>query len=576
MKFIFKIFGAPHIFDLYQGSENEISYFQTFDNGSRENVKFTIHRMASGQVSYTYLRYNFISGSSRTGAFFGMSVIFDNEYCTDIENLYELFVAVYETIPQNRILFEEINGNPNVQAKYLVRSFADADSEVRRIENIVRKNIENEFANEILPITGLPPVPQENAGLIVKLNDKKGNAAFLKALSEYSWVSISSEYKDEEKKILSPETIATLDVIIEGVQKIIPDISIGIARGMNVIGNIETTLKRIKDSEGDIKPYLQIQPELKDRNDKLLAAQKQLNDLYDAATNKEKSGDPPPNDDPDGSSPKAPSNPPPPYPPPRDSFWEKYKLKPSTIVVTALIGICVCALMFHKSENPPEPPPPPFVDSTIKPVNEGDSLLKREMFDEAIAKFQQAGRQDLITHAKTAAAQYWIDKATAAKTPEQQKKHLETARNKYPEEAKGINPNIEKDIKDIEKEIAKQIADAEKKRKEEVEEQKKLLLRSQPSPGVFINIKKSKSNKPVYGNEYTIEDELTVSANQNKTLCIGGVWGYENNKIEVDNVTNNPVKIKMKTVGKCKLVYKINGVEEASITFEIKPVAAKI
>ena len=62
MNFVFKIFGAPHTFDLYQGSRDEIGYFQIFDNGSKENMKLTIHRMENGKVSYSYLRYNFISG----------------------------------------------------------------------------------------------------------------------------------------------------------------------------------------------------------------------------------------------------------------------------------------------------------------------------------------------------------------------------------------------------------------------------------------------------------------------------------------------------------------------------------
>ena len=68
---VFKIFGAPNTFDLYQGSEGEISYFQNFDNGGKENVKLTVHRMASGKVSYSYLRYNFLSSGGRSNSFFG-------------------------------------------------------------------------------------------------------------------------------------------------------------------------------------------------------------------------------------------------------------------------------------------------------------------------------------------------------------------------------------------------------------------------------------------------------------------------------------------------------------------------
>lgn len=267
MNFVFKIFGVPHIFDIYQGNENEVGYFQTFYNGSEENVKFIIHRMETGQVSYTYLRYNLISGSGRPNAFLGMSVVFKKEYCTDVENLYKLFDSVYKTILQNKILFEEVKGNPHVQAKYLVGSFADANNEVKRIENIICKNIEKEFATDIHPLDIPPGIPN----LIRKLSNKKKNAAILAAFSKYSWVYISPDYNDEEG--LSQEVI---EPILDRIKHITHNLS-------NIIAEkkVDITIKQIEVDINTIQPYLKTQPELQKIEQELNNTKKQLKELDD-------------------------------------------------------------------------------------------------------------------------------------------------------------------------------------------------------------------------------------------------------------------------------------------------------
>jgi hypothetical protein len=297
MNFYFKIFGTPHVFDLYQGRENEMGYFRSFYNESKENAKLTIHRMVSGQVSYSYLRYNFLSGSGRTGSFFGMSVVFNGEYCADMEGLYKLFEAVYETILQNRILIEEIKENTLLQAKYLVRTFAEAESEVKRIENIISKNLLSAFAGDIHSID--PSFIQGNPSLI-KLNLKKRNAAFVEALREYSWVSISPEYKDKEKN-LSPPKIVELDETIVEEQKNITDIAINSVKGMDVQNGIDKSYKQIIGCKNTIIPYLKIQPELKERGEKLNELQEKLDDLKTALANKE-SEKPPTNGNDDKSA----------------------------------------------------------------------------------------------------------------------------------------------------------------------------------------------------------------------------------------------------------------------------------
>ncbi|MDR2684520.1 MAG: hypothetical protein LBB53_03960 [Prevotellaceae bacterium] len=258
MNFIFKIFGAPHIFDLYQGSENEINYFQSFDAGS-ENVKLTVHRMTGGQVSYSYLRYNILSSSGRTGAFFGMSVVFRNgEYCADMESLYNLFDTVYKTILQNRILLEEVKGSSEVQAKFLVQKFSDAESEVKRVEGIVCNNLQTNYANDILLIDNA--FKNATSGL-KRLNINAGNTIFISALRQSMWVSISPEYKEDEVDTLSPDDIFELKKSVKETRVELTEISNALLKGEPIPPylNINKLSETLNNSNKTIHKYLKVQ-----------------------------------------------------------------------------------------------------------------------------------------------------------------------------------------------------------------------------------------------------------------------------------------------------------------------------
>ena len=135
----FYIFGVPDGFDMLDGAAQELSYFQRFYDGSTEDTKFTIHRELNGHVTYSYLKYNLTSGNSRTGSFFGMSLVFSGEYCVHPLKLYELFDYVY----QNQVLYhsESDKGflkeilNSDVKAKYLITHFEDNRDYIKFIES---------------------------------------------------------------------------------------------------------------------------------------------------------------------------------------------------------------------------------------------------------------------------------------------------------------------------------------------------------------------------------------------------------------------------------------------------------
>jgi len=205
MNFIFKIFGAPYTFDIYGSNQEDMNYFQLYDDGSNEEVKLTVHRKANGEGCYSYLRYNMISSSGRTGAFFGMAVVFQNEYCRDVENLYKLFDAVYQNILETGILLQKIE-NSTHQAKYLIAHFSDAPAEVTRIENIIYNNLQKNYSQDILPINS--SFSTNSKELIMLPMNKEANVSLLTELRKRAWISFSPIYNSQV--ILSREYINTL------------------------------------------------------------------------------------------------------------------------------------------------------------------------------------------------------------------------------------------------------------------------------------------------------------------------------------------------------------------------------
>lgn len=190
MEFVIKIYGAPYGFDLYEGSEQDLNYFQVFDNGSTELVKMTVHRLSNNQISYNYLRYGYVTSGGRTGSFFGMSIVFNKSYCSDFLRMYQLFEAVYGTITKNAILLEEFKSG-QWQAKYKIGKFSEAEDEVRRIYGVLGQNIQGALANDIKPMTFPTSVSGDKE---LRLPANISNNAVTNAVEKYSVVSISPAY----------------------------------------------------------------------------------------------------------------------------------------------------------------------------------------------------------------------------------------------------------------------------------------------------------------------------------------------------------------------------------------------
>ena len=232
---IFHIFGVPDGFDILNGTPDITPYFQRYYNGSEENTKYSIHRDSKGNITYAYLKYNLSSYQSRTGSFFGMSLTFFNEYCTDPMKLYELFDFVYANKVLGRSadkgLLQKIEVESKIQARYLIPNFGSAKDYIQQeIEFVLLNNITKLFANSFQPISVLFKNDQSHLVAQIPFADAN-NEKIISLLHTYNRIAISPDWEPEPtiidggsttspepKIVIAPETIKFYDEYVKNYQ----------------------------------------------------------------------------------------------------------------------------------------------------------------------------------------------------------------------------------------------------------------------------------------------------------------------------------------------------------------------
>lgn len=230
---IFHIFGVPDGFDILNGTPDITPYFQRYYNGSEENTKYSIHRDNKGNITYAYLKYNLSSYQSRTGSFFGMSLTFSNEYCTDPVKLYELldFVYVNKVLGSSaeKGLLQKIEVESKIQARYLIPNFGSAKDYIQQeIEFVLLNNITKLFANSFQPISVLFKNDQSHLVAQIPFADAN-NEKIISLLHTYNRIAISPDWEQEreedpttpvtlQKIVIAPETIKLYDEYVKNYQ----------------------------------------------------------------------------------------------------------------------------------------------------------------------------------------------------------------------------------------------------------------------------------------------------------------------------------------------------------------------
>lgn len=232
---IFHIFGVPDGFDILNGTPDITPYFQRYYNGSEENTKFSIHRDSKGNITYAYLKYNLSSYQSRTGSFFGMSLTFSNEYCTDPMKLYELLDLVYANkvlgSSADKGLLQKIEVESKIQARYLIPNFGSAKDYIQQeIEFVLLNNLTKSFSNSFQPIGVLFKNDQSHLVAQIPFADAN-NEKIISLLHTYNRIAISPDWEPEPtiivggsttspepKIVIAPETIKFYDEYVKNYQ----------------------------------------------------------------------------------------------------------------------------------------------------------------------------------------------------------------------------------------------------------------------------------------------------------------------------------------------------------------------
>ena len=193
----FYIYGVPDGFNMLSGMPDEILYFQLFYDTNRKGTELRINRKANGETVYSYLKYNLVACKGREGAFLGMSVVFpDNTFCNNPTALKELFDGVYNQVilkaeDKDKIISVITGGN--AIGRFCISKFAERQEMCEKIGRIIINNILGELSNSILKIDS--SFDNSKEGRILTLPFDADNNSIDQALRNYTWVSLSTEYK---------------------------------------------------------------------------------------------------------------------------------------------------------------------------------------------------------------------------------------------------------------------------------------------------------------------------------------------------------------------------------------------
>ena len=348
----FYIFGTPEGFDMLDGTLQDVSYFQRFYDGSKENTKFSIHRTAQGSVSYVFLKYSLSSCNSRTGAFFGMALVFDNEFCAAPLRLYKLFDYVYQEHilyhdDSNKGFLKAIIGS-EIKAQFLISRFEDQQNQIKFIEKVLLVNLQKDdiLSSAFYPLG--PGFKNENQNMLVKLAmDGASDEKIVNKCRNYNYVTISPDWiKGPEESEISPHVVMHWKDLTSEYRRFI-------IFGLGNLNSVDKTeVKKYQNQTGGILSQLRnnrynknIAPNLESDYEEI---NEQLADLYQKAADAQ-------SDDGGDTNPPPPPDSIPPTPQPIPSFWNSVKEwvienkgKVASIIGTAAVLMLLLVLIFPK------------------------------------------------------------------------------------------------------------------------------------------------------------------------------------------------------------------------------------
>ena len=151
----FILYGVPLGFSCSDCPKEDYKYLELNYVDNRKENQIHIQRLPSGNTYYSYLMYPsegrlFSDAAGRSGAFFGMSIVLQDQVITDINKLTKLFQKTYQYYVKDKIIKELPNGNK----KFLVCSLRSKDDTLavqvgKGLMEIMKNNPELNIFNNI-------------------------------------------------------------------------------------------------------------------------------------------------------------------------------------------------------------------------------------------------------------------------------------------------------------------------------------------------------------------------------------------------------------------------------------------
>ena len=151
------LYGVPLGFSCSECPRDDYEFLRLNYIDGRHDNQLHIQRLPSGNIYYSYLMYpsegkKFSDAAGRTGAFFGMSIVLQNQVITDINKLTQLFQKTYQDYVKDKIIKELPNGNK----KFIVSNLHTKNDEIaiqvgRGLMNIIKNNPELNVFNNVKP-----------------------------------------------------------------------------------------------------------------------------------------------------------------------------------------------------------------------------------------------------------------------------------------------------------------------------------------------------------------------------------------------------------------------------------------
>ena len=125
------LFGVPKGFDTSRCSNDTRAFLERFYAPHEPGTEMKVIRRLDNSVHYLFMVYEnedrvFCDVDGRSGSFFGIDVMLQNQYITDTNKLLKLFQLTYDRYIKNKIIDE----TPNGLRKHKFRTFDDDNNTI--------------------------------------------------------------------------------------------------------------------------------------------------------------------------------------------------------------------------------------------------------------------------------------------------------------------------------------------------------------------------------------------------------------------------------------------------------------